>query len=99
MNRYLFNLDSETKYTNEDRIWFFKEILETDRTDMKIAKILKSYFMVSMTHVDNKWITVFQVSNDNIEPANVVAIYEDDEFEEPIEGIKTKITTKKTSIH
>jgi ribosomal protein L7/L12 len=33
---------------------------------MKIAKILKPYFNVSMTRVDDKRIKVFQVSNDEI---------------------------------
>jgi hypothetical protein len=37
------------------------------------------------------------VDNDKIEPSNAAVINEDDEFEEPFEGIETKITTHKIS--
>jgi hypothetical protein len=41
VNFYLSNLDNPTKYTNEDRIKIFKEVFDTDLTDMKITQVFK----------------------------------------------------------
>jgi hypothetical protein len=48
------HLDSQTKYTNEVIIGIFKEVFNTNLSDKKIAKVLKSDFKVSMTHIDYK---------------------------------------------
>jgi hypothetical protein len=88
MNLYLANLDSQTKYSSEEWIGIFKERFDTDLIDMKIAKFLKPYFKVSMIHVDNKRIKVFQVNCAKIE-------CEIDEFWGDIEPKVTKAITKK----
>jgi uncharacterized Fe-S radical SAM superfamily protein PflX len=63
MDIYLSHLDCQTKYTNEKRMWIFKEVIDTYLTDLKIVKFSKPYFKVSMALVDNKRINVFQMSN------------------------------------
>jgi hypothetical protein len=76
-NFYLSRLNSQTKFTFEDRIEIFKEVLDTNLTDMKISKVLKLSFKVSMTRINNKRIKIFQVNCVEIKQ------FEMDEFEEP----------------
>jgi hypothetical protein len=54
MDPFLSHLINETKYTNQDRIRIFKEVISPDLTDMKISKSLKPYFIVSSVRVDKK---------------------------------------------
>jgi molybdopterin-biosynthesis enzyme MoeA-like protein len=67
---------------------------------MKIAKVLKPSFKVSMTRVDNKRIKVFQVSSAEIKPqlSKIEHVEVDEEFEmdefEDVEPIKPKVTNK-----
>jgi hypothetical protein len=53
MNLYLSILDSQTKYTIEERNRIFKEVFDTNRTDVKTAKLRKPFFKISMTRIDS----------------------------------------------
>jgi hypothetical protein len=63
MELYSSYQDCQTKFRNDDRIRIFRDVLDTDLNDMKIVKMLKPYFKVSMPRVDSKRIKVFISGN------------------------------------
>jgi hypothetical protein len=54
MELNLSDLDGEAQQINEDKIRIFKEVFKADLSYMNIAQVLKPYFNVSTTGVDDK---------------------------------------------
>jgi hypothetical protein len=61
MNLYLSNLDTQSKFPNEERIRIFKETFDTVLTGMKIAKFLQPYIFEMLVYRIISCYTIFDI--------------------------------------